>query len=226
MAAVWEWGMKVGAASGACLATTNSGISFAAVSVSSADCSTAGSFSGSGSGSATASFWLPSCVRPIAVSSFAATHAEGVEDDPRAELYSTLSSVTSGAADDVLGKLAGIDRTRLSANDQMLLDAASAITREMTVAPAGTKPPEAETEPGEVRTVGPEPTAPAPHGDALPAGHETPPPVQAVSAPPAQSRNRGPSKAVDATVEQAQAMIAATRAKLAAIDKLLGDMPE
>ena len=157
---------------------------------------------------------------------FAATHAEGVEDDPRAELYSTLSSVTSGPAEDVLGKLAGIDRTRLSANDQMLLDAASAITREMTVAPAGTKPPEAETEPGEVRTVGSEPTAPSAHGDALPAGHETPPPVQAVSAPPAQSRNRGPSKAVDAMVEQAQAMIAATRAKLAAIDKLLGDMPE
>ncbi len=163
----------------------------------------------------------------IDLAAFAATHAEGVEDDPRAELYSSLSSVTSGKVEDVLGRLAKIDRSRLSANDRQLLDAANAITKEMTVAPAGLKPEGTQTEPTEVRIVGPEPMAPAARNDASPAGHEAaPPPVEAVSAGPVQSRNRGPSKAVDATVEQAQATAAATRAKLADIDKLLGDMPE
>jgi chemotaxis protein MotC len=162
----------------------------------------------------------------IDLAAFAATHAEGVEDDPRAELYSSLSSVTSGTVEDVLEKLAGIDRARLSANDQQLLDAAGAITREMSVAPAGTKAAGAATEPAEVRSVGPEPLAPA-HDNAVPADHQPAQlPVETVSAPTEQSRSRGPSKAVDATVEQAQAMVAATRAKLADIDKLLGDMPE
>jgi chemotaxis protein MotC len=163
----------------------------------------------------------------IDLAAFAATHAEGVEDDPRAELYSSLSSVTSGTVEDVLDKLAKIDRARLSANDQQLLDAAGAITREMSVAPAGTKAAGAATEPAEVRSIGPEPVKAAAHDNAAPADREAPPlPVETVSAPTEQSRNRGPSKAVDATVQQAQAMVAATRAKLADIDKLLGDMPQ
>ena len=75
--------------------------------------------------------------------------------------------------------------------------------------------------------VGPEPLTASAGGNAVPTGHEpTPLPVETVSTPVERSRNRGPSKAVDATVEQAQAMVAATRAKLADIDKLLGDMPE
>jgi chemotaxis protein MotC len=163
----------------------------------------------------------------IDLAAFAATHAEGVEDDPRAELYSSLSSVTSGTVEDVLDKLAKIDRARLSANDQQLLDAAGAITREMSVAPAGTKPAKAATQPAEARSVGPEPVKPAAQDNAEPADHQPARlPVETVSAPTEQSRNRGPSKAVDATVEQAEAMVAATRAKLADIDKLLGDMPE
>jgi chemotaxis protein MotC len=163
----------------------------------------------------------------IDLAAFAATHAEGVEDDPRAELYSSLSSVTSGTVEDVLDKLAKIDRARLSANDQQLLDAAGAITREMSVAPAGTKTSGAATQPAEARSVGPEPVKPAAQDNAEPADHQPARlPVETVSAPTEQSRNRGPSKAVDATVEQAEAMVAATRAKLADIDKLLGDMPE
>ncbi|MDQ2705276.1 MAG: chemotaxis protein MotC [Pseudomonadota bacterium] len=126
----------------------------------------------------------------VDLAAFAATNAEGGEDDPRADLYSSLSTVTSGTAEDVLGRLSRIDRARLSAGDRQLLDAASAIAREIAVAPAGPYPVEAKTGP-------------------------RPPP----------RRNRGPGKAVDASVEQAQATVAAARTKLADIDKLLGDMP-
>ena len=72
-----------------------------------------------------------------------------------------------------------------------------------------------------------EPLTPAAHVNASRPDHEAaPPPVETISAPTAQSRNRGPTKAVDATADQADAMVAQTRAKLADIDKLLGDMPE
>ena len=163
----------------------------------------------------------------IDLAAFAATHADGVEDDPRAELYSSLSSVTSGTVGDVLADLSRIDRNRLSESDRQLLDAAGAITREMSGAPAGMKPDEARNEPAKVRTVGPEPLTPAAHDNASrPDREAAPPPVETISAPTAQSRNRGPSKAVDATADQADAMVAQTRAKLADIDKLLGDMPE
>ena len=102
----------------------------------------------------------------IDLAAFAATHADGVEDDPRAELYSSLSSVTSGTVGDVLADLSRIDRNRLSESDRQLLDAAGAITREMTGAPAGMKPDEARNEPAKVRTVGPEPLTPAAHDNA------------------------------------------------------------
>ena len=39
------------------------------------------------------------------LAAFAASRAEGMEDDPRAELYSSLSYVTSGTVKEVLGKL-------------------------------------------------------------------------------------------------------------------------
>ena len=164
----------------------------------------------------------------IDFAAFAASRAEGVEDDPRAELYSSLSNVTSGTVDEVLDKLQKIDRSRLSANDQQLLDAASTIVTEMTVPPAGLKPAEAPLAPSAVRIVGPEPMVTAAREEAPPAEHapasESAEPAAAPASP--ATRNRGPSKSVDATVEQAAATVAAARAKLTAIDKLLGDMPE
>jgi chemotaxis protein MotC len=158
----------------------------------------------------------------VDLAAFAATRADGLEGDPRAELYSSLSSVTSGTVEDVLTKLSTIDRSRLSANDQQLLDAASTIVTEITVPPAGLESPETRPAPPEVRIVGPEPAVAA----AEPAEREARPLPVEVAAVPAQDRSRSPSKVVDVTVEQAQAMVAATRAKLADIDRLIGDMPE
>ncbi|MEW9804465.1 chemotaxis protein MotC [Mesorhizobium sp. ZMM04-5] len=148
----------------------------------------------------------------IDLAAFAATQAEEMADDPRAELYASLSLVTSGEIDNVLERLSRIDRERLSENDRRLLDAASAIAAELT---AGTKPAGAQSQARPIRSVGPEPVITA-------AGDET-----AKTTPvPSRSRSPGPGRGVDASVEKAEAMVAATRAKLADIDKLIGDMPE
>ena len=150
------------------------------------------------------------------LAAFAATRAEEIADDPRAELYVSLSSVTSDEVDDVLERLSNIDRQRLSQNDLRLLDAASAIVAGLTVAPAEATPASRE-----IRRVGPD--AAAPQGPApTPSAGSDPEPV--ASPPPA--RNRGPIRKVDAFTEQAAAVVAATRAKLADIDRLIGDMPE
>jgi chemotaxis protein MotC len=172
----------------------------------------------------------------IDLAAFAATHAEGLEDDPRAELYSSLSSLTSGTVDDVLDRLSGIDRSRLSESDRQLLDAASAITKEMTAAPAR-KAGEAKTGPAKIRNVGSEPPVTAKPTDAPSAKQETTPseatPSESVphateqsTATPVAAHGDAAGERVDATVGQAEAMVAATRAKLQDIDRLLGDMPE
>ena len=98
----------------------------------------------------------------IDLAAFAASRAEGVEDDPRAELYSSLSSVTSGTVEDVLDKLSKIDRGRLSENDRQLLDAASAIAAEMTVAPAGLTPVDSKPADPRPATLRPSPNKSAP----------------------------------------------------------------
>lgn len=144
------------------------------------------------------------------LAAFAASHAEEVGEDPRAALYSGLSSVTSGKVEDVIDSLSKIDRDSLSESDRQLLDAASAIAAGLKVVPAGTKHAQANVEPADMRIVGPQPVV-----SATPAAQS-----------PAQSRNRGPSRSVDASVEQAAATVASTRAKLVDIDRLIGDMPE
>jgi chemotaxis protein MotC len=148
----------------------------------------------------------------VDLAAFAASQAERMAHDPRAELYSSLSSVTSGEVEDVLDRLSNIDRERLSENDRQLLDAASSIAAELTAAPAGDKPTGAEGQPpGQVRTVGPEAVVTAPSG---------PDPA------PGSTRSRSPGTVVDASVERAEAMVASTRATLAEIDRLIGEMPE
>lgn len=65
-------------------------------------------------------------------SSRAARFAEpNAEEDPRALLYSSISSVTSDNVEEVLNRLGEIDRSRLSTNDRKLLDAAHAVAREV-----------------------------------------------------------------------------------------------
>ncbi|QKC95139.1 chemotaxis protein MotC [Mesorhizobium sp. NZP2298] len=76
------------------------------------------------------------------LSAFASARAEQGRDgntnqgDPRALLYSSLSTVTSDTTEDVRAKLGKIDRSRLSDGDRALLDAAQAIAGEMVAPPA------------------------------------------------------------------------------------------
>ncbi|TSE00191.1 chemotaxis protein MotC, partial [Mesorhizobium intechi] len=76
------------------------------------------------------------------LSAFASARAEQGRDgntnqgDPRAELYSSLSTVTSGTIEDVRIKLGKIDRSKLSDGDRALLDAAQAIAGEVVAPPA------------------------------------------------------------------------------------------
>ncbi|MEP9389707.1 chemotaxis protein MotC [Mesorhizobium sp. KR9-304] len=167
----------------------------------------------------------------IELAAFAASRAEGLEDDPRADLYAGLSSVTSGAAEDVLGKLSRIDRDRLSENDRQLLDAARAIATGMTAAPS--EPNTVEAQPGraEVRVVGPEPAITEEMTDRAagrqePTPHPAEPDTTPVAAIPIAVTSRSGDAGIDAAVDRAEAMVAATRAKLADIDKLIGAMPE
>lgn len=75
------------------------------------------------------------------LSAFASTKAipadDGTQgaDDPRAELYASLSNITSATVDDIRTKLKTIDRSRLSPSDRSLLDAAQQITQEVVAPP-------------------------------------------------------------------------------------------
>lgn len=71
---------------------------------------------------------------------------DGAGDDPRAALYSSMSSVTSGTVEDVLAELRAIDRTKLSASDRRLLEAAEAVAAGVLAAPASAPPVDAEME--------------------------------------------------------------------------------
>jgi chemotaxis protein MotC len=74
------------------------------------------------------------------LSAFASARAEqgrdgnGNQQDPRAQLYSSLSTVTSATIDDVRARLGKIDRDKLSESDRALLDAAQTVAGEV-VAP-------------------------------------------------------------------------------------------
>ncbi len=177
----------------------------------------------------------------IELAAFAATQAEGVGDDPRAELYASLSSVTSGNVGEVIDKLAKIDRDSLSENDRELLEAASAIASGLTTARATAEP--AEPPPPAIRSVGPQDLTPetdagqSPKQSPKQSPEQAPEhaPAPAAEAPPQVSSGEHASPAApaaakasgeDDTVQQAEAAVAATRAKLAEIDKLIGDMPE
>ncbi|UCI27947.1 chemotaxis protein MotC [Mesorhizobium sp. B2-8-5] len=85
------------------------------------------------------------------LSAFASAKAElgrngdGNRDDPRTQLYSSLSTMTSANVDEVRAKLGKIDRGKLSQGDRDLLDAAQAVAGEVmapvkAAANAGPKP--------------------------------------------------------------------------------------
>lgn len=80
------------------------------------------------------------------LSAFASARAEkgrnGMhnQDDPRALLYASLSTVTSDAVDDVRARLGAIDRDKLSEGDRALLDAVRTIAGEVVAPPPAARP--------------------------------------------------------------------------------------
>lgn len=169
-----------------------------------------------------------------------------VEQDPRALLYASLSTMTSAKVDDLTTTLKKIDRSQLSEADRSLLDAAEAIAQGMTAPPAiaGAAAASAETAapapaPSPVEDAGVRPPA----ADAADAAGL--PPVEGIeserpaaeaapadAAPAKAEAAAGPppaSPAAPATAQPADPadqMIAETKRKLDKIDQLLGASPQ
>ncbi|MEP9372685.1 chemotaxis protein MotC [Mesorhizobium sp. KR1-2] len=90
------------------------------------------------------------------LSAFASAKAEGSgqNEDPRALLYSSLASVSSGTSDEIGAKLEKIDRSKLSRDDRELFDAVAAVSSNLTANPPALTPErvsstEAQLEPNE-----------------------------------------------------------------------------
>ncbi|MBB6467271.1 chemotaxis protein MotC [Aminobacter lissarensis] len=180
------------------------------------------------------------------LSAFASAKAENGRDgssgnaDPRAQLYSGLSSVTSGTATDMLGKLGGIDRDKLSKGDRALLDAVEAVASELTsavpVAPASTP------KPLDIEALPPAPIdiAPPPADSMIPDAAEAPSPASSPAAQPTAPAAAVPEQpavaAAPRVVPLAQQLpepaepedpkITEARRTLESIDELLGGSPK
>lgn len=177
------------------------------------------------------------------LSTFASTQVmagadAGAQDsDPRAALYSSLVTLTSGTRDEVLPRLKAIERSRLSANDRLLLDAAEAVAGELTADLPSLPPVQTSAGKAEVE----EPVEqPADHDDAadIPAEGPVDEAVPEATAEAAATPHATPEDASHTPVEPPKAEAAAAesepvdpveeklgdvRAKLEAIDQLLGD---
>ncbi|MCA0027835.1 MULTISPECIES: chemotaxis protein MotC [unclassified Mesorhizobium] len=183
------------------------------------------------------------------LSAFASARAEQGRDgntnqgDPRALLYSSLSTVTSGTIEDVRAKLGKIDRSRLSDGDRALLDAAEAIAGEVVAPPASL--PTASPAPAEVMpSHEPEPAAAqtadaaglppvegavserpavAPSGDTVAVAPNAPAPGDAATVLPASA----PAAAASTdTSDPTDAAMVKTRRQLDLIDQMLGAAPK
>ena len=143
------------------------------------------------------------------LSAFASARAEQGRDgnanqgDPRALLYSSLSTVTSGTIEDIRAKLGKIDRSRLSDSDRALLDAAQTIAGEV-VAPPASLP--AAASPASAAVVPPESGGAATQADA--AG--LPPVEGAVSEQPAVASSGGTAPSATSAPARAPAADSAT----------------
>ncbi len=172
------------------------------------------------------------------LSAFASARAEkgrnGMhnQDDPRALLYASLSTVTSDAVDDVRARLGAIDRDKLSEGGRALLDAVRTIAGEVVAPPPAARPVAAVA---------------APEAD-LPADDSGLPPVEGAiserpatqtAASPEPARQAEPAALVKSAARQSNqpapdlnpsdptdaAMIKARR-QLDLIDQMLGAAPK
>ncbi|MGF7005493.1 chemotaxis protein MotC [Aminobacter sp. BE322] len=173
------------------------------------------------------------------LSAYASRKAEQGRDgqrndaDPRTQLYSGLSAVTSGSVEEMLGKLEGIDREKLSKGDRALLDAAEAVASEVvsgvpTGSPTGAPPADIGDLPPasiDIDTAAPadpmvpDAMEPAPEATAAAPTTIREPAVPAVTDPT-------PIAAQPAAAEPSDPKIIDARRKLEAIDELLGGSPK
>ncbi|MBZ9794932.1 chemotaxis protein MotC [Mesorhizobium sp. ES1-4] len=184
------------------------------------------------------------------LSAFASARAEQGRDgntnqgDPRALLYSSLSTVTSDTIEDVRANLGKIDRSRLSDGDRALLDAAQAVAGEVVAPPASlpaanpapisvmpsTEPEAAATSTADAAGLPPvegavsEQPAVAPSANAVPAAPKaTPPATDAATILPASA----PAASAGAdTADPTDAAMTKTRRQLDLIDQMLGAAPK
>lgn len=184
------------------------------------------------------------------LSAFASARAEQGRDgntnqgDPRALLYSSLSTVTSDTTEDVRAKLGKIDRSKLSDGDRALLDAAQVIAGEM-VAPPASPPaanpasaavaPQPKPEVAAVRAadeaglppvegaVSEQPAAPPSGGPVVAAPNAPAPTADAATILPASApaNSAGPD-----TTDPTDAAMMKTRRQLDLIDQMLGAAPQ
>lgn len=135
----------------------------------------------------------------------AAAFAEETDSsDPRALLYASIASVTSDNVTQVIEELNRIDRTRLSAGDRELLDAAKTIAQEVLSKPSSS-----------IMSMAAEATS------ARPSAKEE---AQEQVIPAAMTNPATPAKDTESgTISQTEAFVTATRDKLEEIDRLLGE---
>lgn len=168
------------------------------------------------------------------------------EQDPRALLYASLSTMTSATAEDLGKTLNRIDRSQLSESDRSLLDAAKAIAHGMTAPPAIAAPVPAVAPPAVASPAeggGKRDVAAATDAAALPPveGIESERPAEAAKTPGAaapetratadQPAAATPAAAVDGPDtakpdDPADQVIAEAKRKLDKIDQLLGASPQ
>jgi len=184
------------------------------------------------------------------LSAFASARAEQGRDgntnqgDPRAQLYSSLSTVTSGTIEDVRTKLGKIDRSKLSDGDRALLDAAQAIAGEVVAPPASlpaatpasaplapqpksevaaTQATDAAGLPPVEGAVSEQPAASPSGGTVAPAPSATAPSADSATVLPASApaASAGPD-----TTDPTDAAMMKTRRQLDLIDQMLGAAPK
>lgn len=170
------------------------------------------------------------------LSAFAAAKAEQGRDgsnnaDPRAQLYSGLSAVTSGNAAEMLGKLGGIDRDKLSKGDRALLDAVEAVASELTSAvpasPAANKPVDiADLPPPSLDIPSPEADPMVP--DAVDASAPPEAPMTTIQEPSSDvpAPRVVPLVKQEPPAEPEDPKVIEARRKLESIDELLGASPK
>lgn len=169
------------------------------------------------------------------LSAFASAKAEGVDpalvdEDPRALLYSSLATVTSADMPDLLARLDRIDRSKLTSGDRELLDAVRTVATEVVspVEPAADGPAAATLDPAAIAETAPPPGNETPEqahivNETAPSGTPSASPGHAEMTDPAQP---APTEQTAAEPAAEETFVSDARAKLDAIDKLLGDTIE